>query len=1047
MPRSGRCQKKFLLSPFTCVFLLVFQLFPTFFLAPPLHGQDKHPVKIGVLAKRGPGQAMEKWSPTASYLNQALPEFTFEIIPLNFHDVRQAVADRTIDFIITNSAYYVHLEYDHGISRIATLKNLVNNVPERRFGGVIFTRADRDDIASFIDLLDKDFYAVDQDSFGGWQMAWREFRDHGIAPSRDFASLFFAGTHDKVVHAVLSGEADAGTVRTDTLERMAAEGKIDLADLKVIHPSSLTIPFSYLCSTRLYPEWPFAKLRHTPDSLAEKVSIALLSMPADSEAARAASLAGWTVPLDYQPVHELMQELHIGPYHHHLGPITLKDFFREHKDGFFVFFLLLALLLLCLSILFRLNQKLHQTKNALSEQLIKVQGAEKNYREIFDGTNEAIFVHDISDGAILDVNQAMCDMYGYSVEEAKKLKTGELSSGEYPYNHEEAARIFALTLTEGSKFFEWHAQKKDGTLFWVEVNLKPAIIGGHQRLLAAAHDITDRKKAEEELRRYRHRLEEMIMERTIDLQKSEASLAEAQRLAHLGSWEWHIDEGSLWWSDETYRIFGLNAEDSPVDHDSFLAAIHPDDRQVIEQAIDDALHGKPYTLEHRIVRPDGSIRIVQERGKTIFSGDHVPLRMVGSVQDITDRKKIEAEQQELKTQLNQAQKLEAIGTMAGGIAHDFNNILGAINGYTELALVKLGDNNEVSSHLKQVIKAGNRAKDLVNQILTFSRKEKLDRQPIAIDAIIQESLKLLRATIPTNIDVRTQIKTKGSKIMADPTQIHQIILNLCTNAHHAMEQAQEGFLNVELVDEEIVNQQAQVTNLIPGTYVKLTISDSGAGISPKNLERIFDPYFTTKEQGKGTGMGLSVVHGIVKSCDGVIIARSKEGEGSTFTIYFPKLAEGQSLPTAKGHQKGLQRGHEKILFVDDEPSLVELGQLILEHLGYQVTAVTNSLEALHLLAEHPYQFDVLITDQSMPKMTGCQLAKEAMAIRPDLPVILCSGYGSLMSQEDVINIGIKKFIRKPYDTAIISAVLRETLDDAQVHIPTAPPPPSPPSIV
>ena len=357
-------------------------------------------------------------------------------------------------------------------------------------------------------------------------------------------------------------------------------------------------------------------------------------------------------------------------------------------------------------------------------------------------------------------------------------------------------------------------------------------------------------------------------------------------------------------------------------------------------------------------------------------------------------------------------------------------VLGAINGYTELALMKLGEDTEVSSHLKQVMLAGNRAKDLVNQILTFSRKEKLHRQPMAIAAIVEESLKLLRATIPTNIEVRSEIKTKDSKIMADPTQIHQIILNLCTNAHHAMEAQQEGLLNVELADEEIDSRHAQATNLIPGTYVKLSISDSGAGISPKNLERIFDPFFTTKEQGKGTGMGLSVVHGIVKNCDGTIVARSKEGEGSTFTIYFPKLADAEAWPIAKAGTKALQQGHEKILFVDDEPTLVELGQLLLERFGYEVTAVTSSIAALQMISEHPDQFDLLITDQSMPKMTGCQLAKEAMAIRPDLPVILCSGYGSLMSQEDVQTIGIKQFIRKPYDTAIISAVLRDTLDNA-----------------
>jgi CheY-like chemotaxis protein/two-component sensor histidine kinase len=327
-----------------------------------------------------------------------------------------------------------------------------------------------------------------------------------------------------------------------------------------------------------------------------------------------------------------------------------------------------------------------------------------------------------------------------------------------------------------------------------------------------------------------------------------------------------------------------------------------------------------------------------------------------------------------------------------------------------------------------VVLAGNRAKELVHQILTFSRKEKLHCQPMAHAAIIAESLKLLRVTIPANIEIRSQTKATKSKIMADPTQIHQIVLNLCTNAHHAMEQLPKGILNIELTDEELNSQQARAMNIIAGPYVKLSISDNGTGIRPEILERIFDPFFTTKNAGKGTGMGLSVVHGIVKSSDGAIIARSTEGHGSTFTIYFPKLRDEETVLKAKTAPLGLPPGHEHILFVDDEPTLIELGQLILGHLGYKVTAVSSSLEALQMLRDHPEQFDLLMTDHSMPQMTGCHLAKEALAIRPDLPVILCSGYGSLMSQQDVKTIGIKQFIRKPYDMAIIAAVLRESLD-------------------
>ncbi|MEN8257341.1 MAG: PhnD/SsuA/transferrin family substrate-binding protein [Thermodesulfobacteriota bacterium] len=1028
MTRSRRYLK---IIPLFCLVVFLFlalQLGLNLFTPSPLYAQDKTPIKIGVLAKRGYEQSLKKWEPTASYLSQALPSFTFKIIPRDFDEIRQSVADGGIDFVITNSAYYVHLEFDYGTSRIATLKNLINHVPEKRFGGVIFTRADKKEISTFKDLKGIKFQAVDPDSLGGWQMAWREFNEHGISPRNYFKSLTFAGTHDKVVYAVLEGKADAGTVRTDTLERMAAEGKIDLAAIKVLHPSDLTTTFNYQCSTRLYPEWPFAKLKHTPDSLAEKVSIALLSMPPDSEAARAASISGWTVPLDYQPVHELLQELHLGPYQRHLGPIAPWDFFQQYKAEVFTVVAFFVLLLLSFSYVVRLNGSLQQAKKALGHQLVKIKRAENNYREIFNATNEAIFVNDIKDGSILDVNQSMCDMYGYSTpDEVKNINIGDLCSGEYPYTSGQAAKIISQTLSEGDKTFIWHAQKKDGSLFWVEVTLKPAFIGGKKRFLAVVHDITERKTAEEELERYRLHLEDLIKERSADLIKSEASLAEAQRLAHLGSWQWSINDGRLWWSEETYRIFGLDVENSPIDYDSFLSTIHPDDRQMVEQAVEDALQGKLYDIEHRIVRPDGTIRIVQERGNIFFGDAKTPQTMVGSVQDITDRKKYENDQLELRSQLNQAQKLEAIGTMAGGIAHDFNNILGAINGYTELSLIKLEKDSEVAPLLEQVMRSGNRAKDLVSQILTFSRKEKLHHQLIAIAPIIKESLKLLRATIPANIDLRAKIEANTSKIMGDPTQIHQIILNLCTNAHHAMELQQGGVLCVELVNEEIDEQHPQATNLAPGQYVKLSVSDNGSGISPENLERIFDPFFTTKALGKGTGMGLSVVHGIVRSYNGNIVASSKKGEGSTFTIYLPALASENQQPEPISVKEEVQGGNEKILFVDDEPSLVELGQLILEHLGYEVTALTSSSEALELIKKDPDRFDLLITDQSMPKMTGCQLAQKAMAVKPDIPIILCSGYGSFMSQKEVKLVGIKHFIQKPYNTAKISAVLREVL--------------------
>ena len=290
------------------------------------------PVKIGVLAKRGRDRALAKWQPTADYLTRSIAGYRFEIIPLSFEDVRIAAMSHSIDFLIANSSYYVALEYDHGLSRIATLANRHENRLQHVFGGVVFTRADNDRINRLTDLKGRSFQAVDRESLGGWLAAWRELYSLGINPEHDFGLLKFSGTHDSVVMAVLNGEVDAGTVRTDTLERMAGEGKVRLADIKVLNPQGDS-NFAYLLSTRLYPEWPIAKLPHCPQDLAKEVAVALLNMPRDSRAATAANIGGWTVPLDYQPIHDLMKELHLCMYGKFQGPVSLSMFLRAHWVG------------------------------------------------------------------------------------------------------------------------------------------------------------------------------------------------------------------------------------------------------------------------------------------------------------------------------------------------------------------------------------------------------------------------------------------------------------------------------------------------------------------------------------------------------------------------------------------------------------------------------------------------------------------------------------------------------------------------------------------
>jgi len=380
---------------------------------------------------------------------------------------------------------------------------------------------------------------------------------------------------------------------------------------------------------------------------------------------------------------------------------------------------------------------------------------------------------------------------------------------------------------------------------------------------------------------------------------------------------------------------------------------------------------------------------------------------------------------ETEVQLIQAQKMEAIGTLAGGIAHDFNNILASIMGYAELAILDVEKNTELHEYLKEVMVAGSRAKDLVRQILTFSRQTEKELRPLRLELILNEVFKLLRASLPATIEMRQNI-TSESPVLADSTQIYQLIMNLCTNAAHAMEQ-EGGILTVELNDVQLEIEHAhRPSSVAPGAYIQLTVSDTGHGMTPAVMERIFDPFFTTKEKGKGTGIGLSAVHGIVKSHGGEITVSSKPGKGSTFNVLLPRIEK--TLVKDDLIEETKTTGNETIFFVDDEQAIVNIGKEMLTRLGYKVNACTGSMEALELFKLHPQKFDLVICDMSMPKMTGEELALKLREMRPDIPIILCTGYNAKMSELTAKKMGMNAFLLKPLTMSEIGSVIRRVLD-------------------
>jgi len=419
------------------------------------------------------------------------------------------------------------------------------------------------------------------------------------------------------------------------------------------------------------------------------------------------------------------------------------------------------------------------------------------------------------------------------------------------------------------------------------------------------------------------------------------------------------------------------------------------------------------------IHKDGSVRLFNLSGAANLDSEGKVTGMVGLLKDIT-------EQQRLQTQLQQSQKMEAVGTLAGGIAHDFNNILSAIIGYSELTLLEVPGGTKVQQNLTEVLRASQRAKDLVKQILSFSRQNEEKLKLVEVKVIIKEALKLLRASLPATIEIRQQIDPNAGIIEADPTQIHQLMMNLCTNSAAAMCE-EGGLLEISLMKVDIdALSTTMYLDIEPGSYLRLSVYDTGDGMTPEVLERVFDPYFTTKEKGKGTGLGLAVVHGIVKRHRGGITVETAPGKGTAFHIYFPRVQqEIEAVETAE--VQSLPRGHECILLVDDEEDLIEIGAQMLSHLGYEVATRSDGAEALEAFRAQPERFDLVITDMTMPNLTGDRLAKELIKIRPDIPIILCTGFSERISEQKAKEIGIREFSMKPFVMRDLAETTRRVL--------------------
>lgn len=506
-------------------------------------------------------------------------------------------------------------------------------------------------------------------------------------------------------------------------------------------------------------------------------------------------------------------------------------------------------------------------------------------------------------------------------------------------------------------------------------------------------------------------------------------LNDAQELGRIGAWEFDPVREFSYWTDNMHRLLGYEPGEIADKYRLFFEhVVHPDDcariTDLFQRLVKDK---KPISTEFRALHKDGRELIFHGVMAPVLDTDGRLSRIYGTSVDISEQKRMDDERRKLQEQLLKAQKMESIGALAGGIAHDFNNILSAVVGYSEIAWEQAGDAKAARESLKEVLQASRRAKDLVAQILAFSRQVDQEYTPVQIQLIVKEVCKLLRATLPSNITIETDIQSFAS-VMAEAGQIHQILMNLCTNAYQSMNDT-GGLLTLKLNEIELGQSlKDRYPDLKPGKYLELIVQDDGCGMDEATMNRIFDPYFSTKSPDEGTGLGLSVVFGIVKSHGGIIDVDSRVNHGSAFRILLPAIKKAATNET-EDYLASAECGNERIMFVDDELLLAKMAKQTLESLGYHVQTKTNSVEALESFQTSPNDYDLIITDMMMPHMTGDHLASEIFKIRPDVPMIICTGFSERIDKKEARDLGFKGFVRKPWRKAEMAEAIREALEN------------------
>ena len=639
---------------------------------------------------------------------------------------------------------------------------------------------------------------------------------------------------------------------------------------------------------------------------------------------------------------------------------------------------------------------------------------ERQYADVLAASVDAVVATDMDD-RITVFNPSAEKMFNCEAEEALGSPITRFCPEDRLAEREKMMR--RLHETGEVVGYESERLTADGRRIWVEFSksLSRNDLGRPQGINSILRDISERKKME------------------FELIKNQALLKATEELSQTGGWEWDVDRQKMSWTEGCYRIYELDKKMfdpnvlDPFQHSLFSFESNYRDK-IINAFLTCFRDGVPYDFECQLTTAKGRKKWVRTMGRAVRRKKRI-VQVIGNMMDITDRRQMEEEAVRLEKRVQQSQKMESIGSLAGGIAHDFNNILFPIVGFSQMLMEDFSEDSTEYQNAREILTAGTRGSELVKQILSFSRQSEDKSLPVRFQSILKEVLKLCRSTLPSDITIHQEINSQCGFIMANPTQLHQISMNLMTNAYHAIA-PDHGEISLRLCEKEFRQEDIPAFSLEPGRYVMLSVSDTGKGIAPDIIERIFDPYFTSKEKGKGTGLGLSVVHGIVNEYGGEIKVYSEVGQGTTFNVYLPLMEKLVEIPTEK-KMKISPMGNEHILLVDDEEPIVQMEKTILERLGYRVTFRTGSIEALEVFKVKGAAFDLVVTDMTMPNMTGDQLAKELLAINPDIPIIILTGFSERINRDRIKTLGIKGFLMKPVVISDMALEIRSVLDESQ----------------